>query len=167
MAEGRTGKDAVTLVATAFFVSFSRKILLPVPCYLLVTYRCPTHQILPHPRACHTQFPFSLLGMKKVPQPLEITVLSSLPAFSIHKVYLELTSLSRFLDGNSNTPKISPNRHFCYLRVSYSANFLTCERFPRLIYANSTLQLRHTHSRSLPRILWAICNNHTENCPPS
>ncbi len=167
MAPNRIRENAVTLVAAAFFMPSVRKFLLPLPCYLLVAYRYPTHQILPHSRACHTQFPFSLLNMKKVPQPLEITVLSSLPAFSIHKVYLELTSLGSFLNRNSNTPKISPNRHFCYLRVSYSANFLTCERFPRLIYANSTLQLRHTHSRSLPRILWAICNNHTENCPPS
>ena len=138
MAESRTGKDAVTLVATAFFVSFSRKILLPVPCYLLVTYRCPTHQILPHPRACHTQFPFSLLGMKKVPQPLEITVLSSLPAFSIHKIYLELPSLSCFLNRDGNARYFSTYRHFCYLYVAYSANFLTCERFSRLIYAKST-----------------------------
>ena len=102
MAEDGNGKDAVTLVAAAFFVPAFAEILLPVPCFLLVTYRCPTLRFLPLFTTAQSKFPFSLLSMKKVPQPLEITVLSSLPAFSIHKVYLELPSVCRFLDGNSN-----------------------------------------------------------------
>ena len=102
MAEDGNGKDAVTLVAAAFFVPAFAEILLPVPCYLLVTYRYPTHQFLPLFTTAQGKFPFSLPGMKKVPQPLEITVLSSLPAFSIYKVYLELASLGRFLNGNRN-----------------------------------------------------------------
>ena len=110
MAPNRIRENAVTLVAAAFFMPSVRKFLLPLPCYLLVAYRYPTHQILPHSRACHTQFPFSLLNMKKVPQPLEITVLSSLPAFSIHKVYLELTSLGSFLDANRNRHSHSDHR---------------------------------------------------------
>lgn len=100
MAEDGNGKDAVTLVAAAFFVPAFAEILLPVPCFLLVTYRCPTLRFLPLFTTAQSKFPFSLLSMKKVPQPLEITVLSSLSAFSIHKVYLELVSLSRFLNGN-------------------------------------------------------------------
>lgn len=101
MAEDGNGKDAVTLVAAAFFVPAFAEILLPVPCYLLVTYRYPTHQFLPLFTTAQDKFPFSLPGMKKVPQPLEITVLSSLSAFSIHKVYLELASLGCFLDADS------------------------------------------------------------------
>lgn len=100
MAEDGNGKDAVTLVAAAFFVPAFAEILLPVPCLLLVTYRCPTLRFLPLFTTAQSKFPFSLLSMKKVPQPLEITVLSSLPAFSIHKVYLELASLCRFLNRN-------------------------------------------------------------------
>ncbi len=103
MAEDGNGKDAVTLVAAAFFVPAFAEILLPVPCFLLVTYRCPTLRFLPLFTTAQSKFPFSLLSMKKVPQPLEITVLSSLSAFSIHKVYLELASLSRFLDGNCHS----------------------------------------------------------------
>lgn len=102
MAEDGNGKDAVTLVAAAFFVPAFAEILLPVPCFLLVTYRCPTLRFLPLFTTAQSKFPFSLLSMKKVPQPLEITVLSSLSAFSIHKVYLELASLSRFLHCNRN-----------------------------------------------------------------
>lgn len=100
MAEDGNGKDAVTLVAAAFFLPAFAEILLPVPCFLLVTYRCPTLRFLPLFTTAQSKFPFSLPGMKKVPQPLEITVLSSLSAFSIHKVYLELASLSRFLNRN-------------------------------------------------------------------
>lgn len=103
MAEDGNGKDAVTLVAAAFFVPAFAEILLPVPCYLLVTYRYPTHQFLPLFTTAQDKFPFSLPGMKKVPQPLEITVLSSLSAFSIHKVYLELASLGCFLNANRNS----------------------------------------------------------------
>ena len=102
MAEDGNGKDAVTLVAAAFFVPAFAEILLPVPCYLLVTYRYTTHQFLPLFTTAQDKFPFSLPGMKKVPQPLEITVLSSLSAFSIHKVYLELASLGCFLNRNRN-----------------------------------------------------------------
>lgn len=102
MAEDGNGKDAVTLVAAAFFVPAFAEILLPVPCFLLVTYRCPTLRFLPLFTTAQSKFPFSLLSMKKVPQPLEITVLSSLSAFSIHKVYLELASLSRFFNRNRN-----------------------------------------------------------------
>ena len=98
MAEDGNGKDAVTLVAAAFFVPAFTEILLPVPCFLLVTYRCPTLRFLPLFTTTQGKFPFSLPSMKKVPQPLEITVLSSLSAFSIHKVYLELASLGRFLN---------------------------------------------------------------------
>lgn len=103
MAEDGNGKDAVTLVAAAFFVPAFAEILLPVPCLLLVTYRCPTLQFLPLFTTAQSIFPFSLLGMKKVPQPLKITVLSSLSAFSIYKVYLELASLGRFLDANGHS----------------------------------------------------------------
>lgn len=131
MAEDGNGKDAVTLVAAAFFVPAFAEILLPVPCLLLVTYRCPTLRFLPLFTTAQSKFPFSLLSMKKVPQPLEITVLSSLPAFSIHKVYLELASLCRFLNRDGNTRFFSTYRHFCYLHVAYSAIFLTCERIPR------------------------------------
>lgn len=103
MAEDGNGKDAVTLVAAAFFVPAFAEILLPVPCFLLVTYRCPTLRFLPLFTTAQSKFPFSLLSMKKVPQPLEITVLSSLPAFSIHKVYLELASLCRFLNEHGHS----------------------------------------------------------------
>ena len=75
MAEDGNGKDAVTLVAAAFFVSFSCEILLPVPCYLRVAYQCPTHQFFPLLKTCHSQFPISLLDMKKVPQSLSFTVI--------------------------------------------------------------------------------------------
>ncbi len=102
MAEDGNGKDAVTLVATAFFVSFSHKNLLPVLCYLLVTYRCPTLRFLPLFTTTQSKFPFSLLSMKKVPQPLKITILSSLSVFLIHKIYLELPSLRCFLNRNCN-----------------------------------------------------------------
>lgn len=37
---------------------------------------------------------------KKVPQPLKITVLSSLSAYSVYKVYLELALFGRFLNGD-------------------------------------------------------------------
>lgn len=103
MAEDGNGKDAVTLVAAAFFVPAFTEILLPVPCFLLVTYRCPTLRFLPLFTTTQGKFPFSLPGMKKVPQPLEITVLSSLSAFLIHKVYLELAFLRRFLYGDSHS----------------------------------------------------------------
>lgn len=102
MAEDGNGKDAVTLVAAAFFVPAFAEILLPVPCFLLVTYRCPTLRFLPLFTTAQSKFLFSLPGTKKVPQPLEITVLSSLSAFSIHKVYLELASLGCLLNGNCN-----------------------------------------------------------------
>lgn len=102
MAEDGNGKDAVTLVAAAFFVPAFAEILLPVPCFLLVTYRCPTLRFLPLFTTAQSKFLFSLPGTKKVPQPLEITVLSSLSAFSIHKVYLELASLGCFLNGDSH-----------------------------------------------------------------
>lgn len=131
MAEDRNGKDAVTLVAAAFFVSTFAEILLPVPCFLLVTYRCPTLQFLPLFTTPQSKFPFSLPCMKKVPQPLEITVLSSLSAFSAHKVYLELASLGSLLHGDGNTRFFSTYRHFCYLHVAYSAIFLACERISR------------------------------------
>ena len=136
MAEDRNGKDAVTLVAAAFFVSFSHKNLLPVSCFLLVTYRCPILQFLPLFMTAQSIFPFSLLGMKKVPQSLKITVLSSLSVFSTHKVYLEFASVCCFLYGNCNAQFYATYSHFCYLHVAYPANFRTCERFPRLIYAS-------------------------------
>lgn len=110
MAEDGNGKDAVTLVAAAFFVPAFAEILLPVPCFLLVTYRCPTLRFLPLFTTAQSKFPFSLLSMKKVPQPLEITVLSSLSAFSIHKVYLELASLSRFFNQYRNRHRGSNHR---------------------------------------------------------
>ena len=103
MAEDGNGKDAVTLVAAAFFVPAFAEILLPVPCFLLVTYRCPTLRFLPLFTTAQSKFPFSLPGMKKVPQPLKITVLSSLSAFLIHKVYLELPFLGSFLYGDSHS----------------------------------------------------------------
>lgn len=131
MAEDGNGKDAVTLVAAAFFVPAFAEILLPVPCFLLVAYRCPTLRFLPLFTTAQGKFPFSLLGMKKVPQPLEITVLSSLSAFSIYKVYLELASLGCFLNRDGNTRFFGAYCHFCYLRVAYSAIFLTCERISR------------------------------------
>lgn len=102
MAEDGNGKDAVTLVATAFFVPAFVEILLPVLCFLLVTYLCPILRFLPLFTTAQSKFAFSLLSIKKVPQPLEITVLSSLSAFLIHKIYLELPSLRCFLDRNCN-----------------------------------------------------------------
>lgn len=102
MAEDRIGKDAVTPVATAFFIPTFAKILLPVSCFLLVTYQCPTLRFLPLFMTAQSKFPFSFLSMKKVPQSLKITVLSSLLVFSVHKIYLKFTSLSSFLNTNSN-----------------------------------------------------------------
>lgn len=82
MAPIRVGKDAVVLVATVFFVSFSYKILLPVPCYLPVSYSPIffTSQDLPHPI-------FTLsFGLEKNAVTPRITALSSLSIFSIHNV---------------------------------------------------------------------------------
>lgn len=132
MAEDRNGKDAVTLVAAAFFVSTFAEILLPVPCFLLVTYRCPTLQFLPLFTTAQSIFPFSLLGMKKVPQPLKITVLSSLSAFSIYKVYLELASLGRFLDQDSHCNGCTNHRVVAHTDQAHHLNMRrygrrTCE----------------------------------------
>ena len=81
MAEDRIGKDAVALVAAAFFVSiltekFVTYAVLPT-CYLPVTYS----PIFAASHGFSGQIPVFLSDMEKVPQPLEITVLSSLPAF--------------------------------------------------------------------------------------
>ena len=122
MAEDRNGKDAVTLVAAAFFVSAFAEILLPVPCFLLVTYRCPTLQFLPLFTTAQSIFPFSLLGMKKVPQPLKITVLSSLSAFSIYKVYLELASLGCLLNRNRNRNRGTNHRVIPHTDKSHHLN---------------------------------------------
>ncbi len=102
MAKNGNGKDAVTLVVAAFFVPTFAEILLPVPCFLLVTYRCPTLRFLPLFTTTQSKFPFSLLSMKKVPQPLKITILSSLSVFLIHKIYLELAFLRCLLNRNCN-----------------------------------------------------------------
>ena len=75
MAEDGNGKDAVALVAAAFFVPTFAEILLPVPCFLLVTYRCPTLQFLLLFTTAQGIFPFFLLGMKKVPQPLKLSLI--------------------------------------------------------------------------------------------
>lgn len=87
MAEDRIGKDAVALVAAAFFMSiltekFVTCAVLPT-CYLPVTYS----PIFAASHGCSERIPVSLSDMEKVPQPLEIAALSSLTVFSIDKVF--------------------------------------------------------------------------------
>lgn len=69
MAEDGNGKDAVTLVATAFFVPAFVEILLPVLCFLLVTYLCPILRFLPLFTTAQSKFAFSLLSIKKYRNP--------------------------------------------------------------------------------------------------
>jgi len=52
---------------------------------------------------------------------------------SIYAVFLELTSLSSFLNRNSESPIYRTHRRFCYLRVSYSSIFIPIQHFSRLI----------------------------------
>ena len=69
MVEDENSKDAVTLVAAAFFVPAFAKFLLPVPCFLLVTYRYPALQFLPLSTTAHDKFPFSFPDIKKYRNP--------------------------------------------------------------------------------------------------
>ena len=85
MAQIRTGKDAVSLVAATFFASASLDFLLPVPCYLLVTYPLPTEPIFTLFTAFHTKFLFPRFLAQKYRNPLKIAVFSSLPAYSFTK----------------------------------------------------------------------------------
>ncbi len=50
---------------TAFSYVSMLRFLLPSSCYLLVTYRMPTHQILARFTTSHSKFPFPVFGIKK------------------------------------------------------------------------------------------------------
>ena len=85
-------------------------------CYLPVSYST----IFPLRTTFHTQFPVSDFEQQKSTATPKITVLTSLSAISIHKVYLELTSLCSFLDGDCESSKIEGFSSFWGLHGAYT-----------------------------------------------